>query len=344
MPAAISEQQTVRILQFALHAHHHARPGANPRAKGRPRAKAKVAAAAGVEAAGVLGHVDRPIGVDGSDADLAPADEAHVDDELDEIMQLEDQLGHDAVVDFDDSGSDSGGEEAEPGVDHDMPIVENSECEGKDVPGGDGVELDHDIPGGTDSEEYNSVSDYHMSNDEAAEEGGEEEAGVPDCSTSDDSGEASVLSASSSSAPDMAADAHRDRVPRGVRGGALEAVTLRALPSPCPSELRFSPGPNNVCAHCGHHGPGCRMTRTLNARQGSSQGRPLGLLTAFLIRAGAYASSDLHKDSMRTDPPSFEERRDARVLLQGSDDSQWFLDLERPQQDDESECEPDDIN
>lgn len=103
--------------------------------------------------------------------------------------------------------------------------------------------------------------------------------------------------------------------------------------------LRYYEGTNSVVAHCFRHGSQeCRLTRTMNAstaRGRAGQGRPIGLLCAWL-EAGmdpALRTAEAHKQ-MRPFP-TFEQRRQARASVASVLGIQSFFDRERPPRPDE---------
>ena len=109
-------------------------------------------------------------------------------------------------------------------------------------------------------------------------------------------------------------------------------------------ELHYNVTGEYFRAHCGLH-VGCRRQRTLKASQfafhNRGQGRPLGLLLAWLNDASQYADREAHtKAHARTF--SHDKRSHERNSFKDLPDSKIFLDLERPKNEDEK-SEPEDI-
>ena len=102
--------------------------------------------------------------------------------------------------------------------------------------------------------------------------------------------------------------------------------------------LRYYDATGSVVAHCNRHGSHvCRMTRTVRASRHAGrkgQGRPLGLLLAWLRAAGdpEHDSAELHKSM---EPPSFEDRLEARVLFEADPSAAEWLAIERVPRPDE---------
>eukprot|EP00972_Heterocapsa_arctica_P095740 14120468-Heterocapsa_arctica.AAC.1 len=96
--------------------------------------------------------------------------------------------------------------------------------------------------------------------------------------------------------------------------------------------IRYNAADNSFCAHCPHDST-CRLTRTANARGATAQGRPLGLLSALLLRHSEEMSADNHKASFCLqnvdELPNVEERRSGRQHFKELPGAQEFLALER---------------
>lgn len=96
-------------------------------------------------------------------------------------------------------------------------------------------------------------------------------------------------------------------------------------------ELKFFPSSNEfyaICKATPRHLPRCVLTRTRNERPGNpSQGRPLGLLMAFLKQGHMHDTKDAHKFMFDN---SYQARLDARTELMGIEGSQELFRQERP--------------
>lgn len=97
--------------------------------------------------------------------------------------------------------------------------------------------------------------------------------------------------------------------------------------------LRWNEKSQNLVAHCAHHSNNCRRTRTTKASTGKSQGRPCGLLCAWLERAGDYDTAQEHSAQCH---PTLEQRQEARRKLFAMPKGKAFADMyERPRRQDE---------
>lgn len=213
-------------------------------------------------------------------------------------------------------------------------------------------------------------SDMEVANATSADAGGDDGVGLAGDSDVDvlasSSQSSSSSSASSSSSTSSSSSSH---VAPQVRGQDVARVAPRAPPIDPAGEveqpagaraaragaadaelivpggiLRFYKKSNQVVAHCEAHGlQACRLSRTFNksSRRGrEGQGRPLGLVFAWL---SAASNPDLGsaQDHIRMQPlPDRASRLEARRLLQQIEGSQAFFGQERGQGEDESEEEP----
>lgn len=102
-------------------------------------------------------------------------------------------------------------------------------------------------------------------------------------------------------------------------------ISRRAAAGPDPSvqvtdtgEIRFNALSNRLIAVCKHPNHGdCRRSRTTQAAARGSvrflgQGRPLGLLTHFLLSADQYPDGPSHRKTL-ADTISLEDRKSARA-------------------------------
>lgn len=109
--------------------------------------------------------------------------------------------------------------------------------------------------------------------------------------------------------------------------------------------IRYNFKGKNLVAHCACHAGNCRRTRTINrpvnATRNKAQGRPIGLLTAWLEQAHSFAGEKEHSSRCR---PSFEERKAARQRFYEIEGGvAWAKKFERELEDGEAE-EPRDMN
>ena len=106
--------------------------------------------------------------------------------------------------------------------------------------------------------------------------------------------------------------------------------------------IRYNHKAKNLVAHCSYHSGNCRRTRTTHSpstrRQVSGQGRPMGLLAAWLEQAANYPNAQEHSRECR---PTHEDRLRARANIKRLRDGEAFSQqYERRQRDGEPE-EPD---
>ena len=92
-------------------------------------------------------------------------------------------------------------------------------------------------------------------------------------------------------------------------------------------DIRYNIKAQNLVAHCSYHSGNCRRTRTVKAPSSSatgaraSQGRPLGLLAAWLEAAAKFETAAAHSSECR---PTQQERKDARDRLMTTDEGPEF--------------------
>jgi hypothetical protein len=100
--------------------------------------------------------------------------------------------------------------------------------------------------------------------------------------------------------------------------------------------------PSYMVAHCGRHGPKCRLTRTCGPSprmNKAAQGRPLGLLLAWLRRSFEGAIPACQHDHVHMETPSFVDREHSRNDARDCPDLAGFWVKERPRR---LETEPSD--
>ena len=100
--------------------------------------------------------------------------------------------------------------------------------------------------------------------------------------------------------------------------------------------IRFNIKSENLVAHCIYHSGNCRKSRTSrpSARGNSAQGRPLGLLTAWLEDAANYPDAKSHSSGSAPNLSARQLGRAKFKLLSGSD---RFLAYERTRREGEPE-------
>ncbi len=104
-------------------------------------------------------------------------------------------------------------------------------------------------------------------------------------------------------------------------------------------QLRYNQSFAFLRAHCPKHGRACLRQRTVLAstsggqhRQG--QGRPIGLLLDWLAKANQYEDAQSHK---KMGIGTFDDRVAARARVLEHEGHESFLQVERPQNEDEDE-------
>lgn len=108
--------------------------------------------------------------------------------------------------------------------------------------------------------------------------------------------------------------------------------------------IRYNHKTSNLVAHCSIHSGNCRRTRTTKPSTGRrsvpGQGRPCGLLSAWLDQARAFSDARSHSNACR---PTLEQRRAARTEFMKMPGATAFCQrYERAKREDEAD-EPDSI-
>ena len=102
--------------------------------------------------------------------------------------------------------------------------------------------------------------------------------------------------------------------------------------------IRYNVKSGNLVAHCCFHSGNCRRTRTTkepSARGNRSQGRPMGLLAAWLQAAAQYPNASSHSSDCR---PSLLERQECRRKVMAMDKGPGFCgEFERAKREDEDD-------
>lgn len=107
--------------------------------------------------------------------------------------------------------------------------------------------------------------------------------------------------------------------------------------------VRYNFRAENLVAHCSYHSGNCRRTRTVRAPttfKNPGQGRPLGLLCAWLERAREYATAKEHSADCR---PTLQQRVEARQRFEASEDAKAWADRFERAPDGGEEREPPDM-
>ena len=130
--------------------------------------------------------------------------------------------------------------------------------------------------------------------------------------------------------------------PAGRRGPARDVLTIPVEGSEKLGKIHmFELGARKeffaICP-CDHHAPDCRRYRTAHGGRKVAQGRPLGLLAAWLHAGCQPAIAD--RDDHKAFQPTREQRLAGRALVHADPNADLFLAFERPRRDGE-ESEPD---
>ena len=107
--------------------------------------------------------------------------------------------------------------------------------------------------------------------------------------------------------------------------------------------VRYNFKAENLVAHCTYHSGNCRRTRTVrppNSLKNLGQGRPVGLLCAWLERARDYATAKEHSANCK---PTFQERVDARQRFEADADAKAWADTYERAPGDGEQREPSDL-
>ena len=104
-------------------------------------------------------------------------------------------------------------------------------------------------------------------------------------------------------------------------------------------QLRYNQSFAFLRAHCPKHGRACLRQRTVLAssssgQQRQGQGRPIGLLLDWLLKADQYDDAQSHK---KMGVGTFDDRVAARARVHEHEGHESFLQVERPQNEDEDE-------
>jgi hypothetical protein len=199
--------------------------------------------------------------------------------------------------------------------------------------------LDEDMPGveGNNGDQVSDAIDNTV--------GGDDNSGSVDSSSSNSSSSGSSSGSSDSSdsdghsgpgSDDGGADGNAGPVPvrrhlKGPRQPGMQEVVFEV---PGLGTLRFNVMNRTICAHCTcpNHFPDCRKQRTVCATRTAAaaragQGRPIGLLAAWLHDSHAHATNTLHS---KAPIATFEARAAARELFNALPGASEFAFYERP--------------
>ncbi len=139
--------------------------------------------------------------------------------------------------------------------------------------------------------------------------------------------------------PDSSSSSSKSESEHALRDEKVIDVRLESSPN---GSIRYNHKTFNLVAHCSFHAGNCRRTRTSKPSFGrkniSGQGRPCGLLSAWLDQAAQFPDASSHSNDCR---PTLEERRAARTKLMKLPGAPAFCQrYERPKREDEAD-EPD---
>ena len=167
------------------------------------------------------------------------------------------------------------------------------------------------------------------------------DAGKSDVSSNASNGAANRNSSSSSSSSDSDSDddagslssdssEKKERKARAVESIVrAPGVTEEVLELGDLGELRFNQNFQFLRAHCPLHGRGCLRQRTVlgsSMKNRKGQGRPIGLLVDWLLKANDFSDAAEHK---RMGVGSFQDRKDAREVCMDFEGSEEFAQKER---------------
>ena len=116
---------------------------------------------------------------------------------------------------------------------------------------------------------------------------------------------------------------------------AREGIAVKNERGETCGHIKHHPGNESFYCECARH-PRCIKSRTYRVGRHQGSGRPLGFLSAWCVSSHLFASK---QDHMKYRPP-FQDRLQARTLLQREWNSEEFLAAERGQLPDEAEPEP----
>ena len=158
--------------------------------------------------------------------------------------------------------------------------------------------------------------------------------------------------ASSSSRPEAARPARRHAPEPSARETREPTSRVKqfkdlSVPFGTHGDMRYNIMSESILAVCGNpaHGPACKRTRTVRPAARSSftnpgQGRPVGLLAAWLEESHKHSSSEAHRDAITY--ITLSQRRAARASFSVLAGATEITEKERPREPDEAE-EPDAI-
>ena len=238
------------------------------------------------------------------------------------------------VVDSEDEEPDDDFAEdfVEDGADEDSAASEVADSDG----GGSGRDKDDDV------DETVSVVGSEVAVGDEPEERSDDEQSDHDSSSKSSTSSSSSSTSSSSSGSSSAA-------PAAPPAGSAPPPKKRALVADAVLEIGFATfkyykADENIVCLCQRtgHGNRCRLQRSRVAGAKYAQGRPIGLMMAWLT-AHLEDDDDNHHGHVHMDPmPSYEDREEGRREFMELPDTEFWLDLERPQRVDEGEgFEPD---
>ena len=304
---------------------------AQDRARKKPRSKpagtrpkrpgSSGPAASAAKRARRSGH--QPLGVEDDPQQNNALEDVTVEEELEQEADAEDDLLQDELW-REDEDEDASVEGDEQGDDLALAATESEAS----------VLCDQD-----DENEDSANEEKDKDKDEPVEKA---DAAEEDASSSDDSDSEKFDPGSRRDAEPASGSAAPALRPRGTtsHGGAQRRRPKLAKDVAVHfaehGELRYNIRSKTIVAICGNkaHGAACKRTRTCRKSnreglQDAGQGRPVGLLAAWLMQSHKHSSSEAHREAIGFITSA--QRREARAAFTAVPDAEAVLDMERKQ-------------
>ena len=196
---------------------------------------------------------------------------------------------------------------------------------------------DSDKKGDSDESDLDELLAEVLAHQSDSDDGSDSSSG-----TSRDSSSSSSSSSSTRDAASIQKADNDDNVPQKLaaeRRTPISEFTIKVDEH----ELHYNVTGEYMRAHCAKH-EGCRRQRTIKpsafSMHNRGQGRPVGLLVAWLNDAHLFDSRESHTRARRF---SFEKRKNARQVFKQNPEASDFFAFERDRTEDESDSEPNDI-
>lgn len=178
------------------------------------------------------------------------------------------------------------------------------------------------------------------SSQEGPNHGPNNEGASPSSNSSSSSSSSLSLSSDLSSDLSLSPDLPLDKAESGVKDATAKTRVAKIeddrFDFPPYGSVRYNYRQRNLVAHCSCHSGNCRRTRTVNPPTGrgrtKGQGRPIGLLVAWLQKAEDHTSDKNHSSQCR---PSLHERHTARETFYDLGGKEWAQTYEREKEDNE---------